>query len=156
MILAALIAVTLLVAAAGLSGCSGSSAAGEEQPPASIEKAANGQPSTLHLSQKAVDRLGIQTTAVRTVNQGTGASVTTSTSAGPRLSIPYSAVLYDPEGQTWVFTNPQPLVFMRAPIMIEHIQGDIAILSSGPPVGTLVVTVGAQVLYGTELGVGHE
>ncbi len=71
-----------------------------------------------------------------------------------RKIVPYAAVLYDPKGNTWVYTNPQPLVFIRQPIYIETIRGNEVILSGGPPAGTAVVTVGGAELYGTEFGVG--
>jgi uncharacterized protein YcfL len=129
-----------------LAACSSSSESAEEETAASVEQTAEGQPSRLTLSEKAVERLGIQTVAVQSV-EGTGAAATT---------IPYSVVLYDADGNTWAFTNPEPLVYIRAAITVEQIQGDMVILSSGPPVGTLVVSVGAQELLGTEVGVGHE
>lgn len=68
--------------------------------------------------------------------------------------LPYAAVLYDAKGQTWVYTNPEPLVFIRQPIQIDTIVGDEVILVDGPPAGTAVVTVGGAELYGTEFGVG--
>ena len=71
-----------------------------------------------------------------------------------RLVVPYSAVVYDPQGQTWTYTNPEPLVFTRHQISIEYIEGDEAILSDGPPAGTKVVTVGSAELSGFENGVG--
>ena len=71
-----------------------------------------------------------------------------------RKIIPYAAVLYDAKGQTWVYTNPEQLVFTRQPIHIDTIMGDEAFLVDGPPVGTAVVTVGGAELYGTEFGVG--
>jgi hypothetical protein len=141
LLLAALFAASLLVVVAGgLSACGGSEPAA--QPPASIEKAADGGPSRLTLTAQAVQRLGIQMAAVQ--------------ATGQELTIPYSAIIYDPDGNTWAFTNPSPLVFVRAPLTVDLIQGDTATLSSGPPAGTMVVTVGAEELWGTELGVGHE
>ncbi|RLT34469.1 MAG: hypothetical protein DWI59_06505, partial [Chloroflexi bacterium] len=71
-----------------------------------------------------------------------------------RKIIPYAALLYDPTGKTWVYTNPTELVFVRQPILIETIAGDDVILGDGPPTGTSVVTVGAAELYGAEFGVG--
>jgi hypothetical protein len=68
--------------------------------------------------------------------------------------VPYDAVLYDLNGETWVFTNPDPLVYVRAPIAVDYIEGDIAVLSAGPPAGTMVVTHGASQLYGAEAGIG--
>ena len=41
-------------------------------------------------------------------------------------------------------------------VTVDQLQGDTAYLSKGPAVGTLVVTVGAEELLGTEYGVGHE
>ncbi len=64
--------------------------------------------------------------------------------------VPYGAVLYDAKGRSWVYTNPEPLVFVRQKIEIQNIEGDQAALSSGPAVGTAIVTVGAMMLYGAE------
>jgi hypothetical protein len=71
-----------------------------------------------------------------------------------RKLIPYAAVLYDAKGNTWVYANPEPLVFIRQPIQIDTILGDEAKLIAGPRVGTAVVTVGGIELFGTEFGVG--
>ena len=71
-----------------------------------------------------------------------------------RKLVPYAAVLYDAQGKTWVYTNPEPLVFVRQSIQIDTVVGDETRLLAGPPVGTAVVTVGGAELYGTEFGVG--
>jgi hypothetical protein len=68
-----------------------------------------------------------------------------------RKVVPYNAVYYDPKGNPWVYLNPEPLVFHRQRIDIERIDGNFAVLNAGPPVGTSVVTVGAPLLYGTEI-----
>jgi hypothetical protein len=68
-----------------------------------------------------------------------------------RKVVPYSAVYYDAKGAAWLYVNPEPLVFHRQRIGVERIAGDWAVLSDGPPVGTTVVTVGAPLLYGTEI-----
>jgi hypothetical protein len=65
--------------------------------------------------------------------------------------VPYGAVYYDGKGAAWVYLNPQPLVFERQRIKVERVVGDLAVLAEGPPVGTPVVTVGAALLYGTEI-----
>jgi hypothetical protein len=87
------------------------------------------------LTEKAAERLNIQTAEV----SGT--------------TIPYAAVIYDTEGNTWVYTNPEPLTFNREPILIDHIDGDQAFLSQGLDSGTMVVTLGVSELYGAETGV---
>ena len=65
--------------------------------------------------------------------------------------VPNSAVYYDSNGDAWVYVNNEALVFERQPIVIASIIGDLAVLSDGPAVGTPVVTVGAALLYGTEI-----
>ena len=71
-----------------------------------------------------------------------------------RQVVPYAAVLYDAKGDTWVYTNPNPLTFVRHPIHIDYIEGDLAVLSDGPAAGTAVVLVGAAELFGAETGIG--
>jgi len=73
----------------------------------------------------------------------------------PKKVVPYSAILYDLAGDTWVYTNPKPSVFVREQVDIERIDKDLAVLNTGPAVGTQVVTVGAAELYGAESRVGH-
>ena len=69
-------------------------------------------------------------------------------------AIPYSALVYDKAGKTWVYTNPQGRDYVRQAIEVQRIEGDLAYLSSGPPVGTAVVTVGTAELWGVDTGVG--
>jgi hypothetical protein len=75
-------------------------------------------------------------------------------SGAQQTVIPYSAVIYDLQGQTWIYTSPEPLTFVRQSITVDYIEGDIAVLSEGPPAGTAVVTVGVAELYGLDTGVG--
>ena len=72
----------------------------------------------------------------------------------PQKIVPYSSVLYDVSGNTWVYTNPKPLVFVRHAITVDFIERDIAVLTDGPSVGTKVVSVGAAELLGAETGIG--
>lgn len=74
-------------------------------------------------------------------------------SGGARQSVPYQAVLYDDEGATWVYTSSEALVFVRARVKVDYVEGDLAILAESPPAGTRVVTVGLTELYGAEFGV---
>ena len=69
--------------------------------------------------------------------------------------VPYAAVLYDLLGDTWVYSQQEHLVYVRAPIVVDYIDGDLAVLSEGPPAGTAVVTAGASDLYGAETGIGR-
>ena len=113
--------------------------------PAYVELIEGTELSRVTLTQKAAERLDIQTADARDEQIGGTA----------RRVIPYSAVLYDAHGSAWAYTNPESLVYVRQAVTIERIDGDLAILTEGPAAGTKVVSVGGAMLYGTEYGVGH-
>jgi hypothetical protein len=73
----------------------------------------------------------------------------------PRSAVPYTALIYDLKGDTWVYTSTAELTFVRAPVKVDFIDGDLAILAEGPSAGIEVVSTGAAELYGTEFGVGE-
>lgn len=70
---------------------------------------------------------------------------------GAQKTVPYSAVYYDTKGTPWVYVNSKPLTYERQRIAVHRVVGNVAVLSEGPEVGTAVVTVGAALLYGTEI-----
>lgn len=70
---------------------------------------------------------------------------------GKQKVVPYGAVYYDAKGAAWVYVNTAPFTFERQRIGVDRIEGDLAVLTEGPPVGTPVVTVGAALLYGAEI-----
>jgi len=139
----------LLVMGLAVSACTSSSSqedAGSGTEPVSVEHPEGSDVARITLTEDAARRLDVQTTAVVPAGDaGSGQTV-----------IPYSAVLYDPSGDTWTYTSPKHLVFVRAPIDVDRIDGNSAILASGPPVGTDVVTVGGSELLGSEYEVGGE
>ena len=113
---------------------------GEGEKAAKVEKLDGGRHKVV-LVEEAAKRLGIETAEVASLPTG-------------RESVPYSAVIYDAEGHSWVFTNHEALSYIKAPITIDRIDGDRAILAEGPPVGTAVVSQGAEELFGVEDGIG--
>jgi hypothetical protein len=131
----------LAVAALAFGACGGGPTAAEPKAEAITiqEDAATGL-KTLTLSQKAAERLGVETVPVA--------------ASGAQLSIPYGAVVYDAQGKTWTYITESPLTYKRAEITVAEIDGDVARITAGPPSGTLVVTTGAAELYGAEIGVG--
>ena len=140
-----LMVVLLVLAALPLSACSESTVgAATKIQPALVEKIEGTEFNRLTLTEKAAERLDIQTDSVRE-EQMDGAQ---------RKVIPYSAILYDLNGGTWVYTSPAPLIFVRESITVDYIDGDMVILTDGPPSGTTIVTVGAPELYGADTGVG--
>jgi hypothetical protein len=118
-----------------LSACGSTSEAAEKVSPSRLEPIEGTELSRIILTEKAAERLGIETM----------------TASGD--SVPYAAVIYDIEGKTWVYTNPEPLTFVRAAIEIDRIEGDTAILLESLDSDWTVVTVGVSELYGTETGV---
>jgi RND family efflux transporter MFP subunit len=70
----------------------------------------------------------------------------------PGLVVPWSAVVHDYHGGTWVYENVSPHVYSRRRVVVRHVSGDSAVLDVGPAVGTKVVSEGAIELFGTEVG----
>ena len=101
------------------------------------------------------DDLFFVVTAGPEISVGTALLIELQSASGERLVVPYGSVVYDPDGRTWVYTNPDALVYERRPITIDYIDGDEAILLDGPPPGTAVVAVGAAELSGFEAGIGR-
>ena len=73
---------------------------------------------------------------------------------GPQLTVPVAALLYDLNGNTWIYINPEPLQFLRVPVVVDYILEDTVVLLEGPPAGTKVAVVGVAELHGADTGVG--
>lgn len=131
-----LMMVLTILAGLILSGCGGQiPVTGGKVAPVKLEPIEGTDFQRVILTEKAAQRINVQTAVVS------------------GNTIPYAAVIYDTEGNTWVYTNPAPLTFVREPIVVDHIDGDQAILSKGLDSGTTVVTLGVSELYGAETGV---
>jgi hypothetical protein len=106
-------------------------------------------------TDQAAQRTGVETVAIAVAP---ATLLPAGATPSPSMTVvPYSAVVYDPSGVTWVYTVPEPLTYMRAKVVVETVggaEGTEAVLSDGPPAGTTVVTKGVIELYGTELGIG--
>jgi RND family efflux transporter MFP subunit len=70
------------------------------------------------------------------------------------LVVPWSAVVHDVQGGTWVYEQTGPHRFARRRIEVLHVDRELAVLAAGPPPGARVVTAGVAELFGTEFGVG--
>jgi Cu/Ag efflux pump CusA len=125
-----------------VTGCQQVSAQGTDvataDKPAVLVPAEDGGPGSITLSAEAEERVGIETAAVV---------------GGEFSTVPYGAVVYDNQGAAWTFVRIGERTYQRAPIAIADIVGVQARLSSGPPAGTEVVTVGAAELVGVEAGI---
>ena len=139
------IGVLLLVTGLLLSACSGTEVgASTKVEPAIVETIEGTEFNRITLSEKAAERLDIQTTPVRD-EQVNGTE---------RKVIPYGALIYDLNGATWVYISPELLTFMREAITVDFIEGDMVVLVDGPPADTEVAMVGVAELYGIDTGIG--
>ena len=136
--------ITLLaLAALASAGCSESAGGGASggDAAATIQEVDGTDLVRVTLAPGAAERLGLEMGVVRQVPDG-------------GTAVPYAAVVYDPNGDTWVYTSPKDRTFVREPITVTSISGEEAFLSSGPEIGTEVVTVGTAELYGAEQEIG--
>ncbi len=124
-----------------LTGCAGHPAAHVVEHPAEVKDIPGSSLKTVILSEQAAKRLDVRTDEV-------------SEQGGQRL-VPYSSVIYDPQGRTWVYTSSAPRTFVREEIEIDRIVSDRVLLRSGPPPGTVIASRAVAELYGTEFKVGH-
>jgi len=137
--------VTVIAVVAILPALAGCRAAASEPvtkaEPAHVEHVEGSEISAVTLTARAAERLGIVTVPAR--------------ASGSGVVIPYSAVLYEADGTTWAYVQEGDLRYIRHALEIETIEGEDAMLVSGPPAGAAVVSVGATELYGTEFEIGH-
>lgn len=134
----------LLVGAVALAACGNAGAAQKaEAPPSRIVEVPNSNVRHIVLTERAIDRLGLETTPVAAGTDGT-------------TEVPYSAVIYTPTGRTWVYAQVAARTFERSEVVVGRVDAERAVLQSGPAVGTPVVSVAAAEVYGTEFFSDHE
>lgn len=127
--------ILMIVAALQLAACAPDYSTTTKIEPATVKEIDGSELKQVILTEKAAERIGLETVS----SQG--------------MVVPYSAVIYDTEGNTWIYTNPEPLTFVRAPIEIDHIEGNQAFLSQELESDAPIVTVGVIEIYGAETGV---
>lgn len=125
-----------------LSGCSEPQAEAEAAKLEAVKVVKVGEVNEITLTPKAAERLGMKTAPM------------VAGPTGSQLAVPHSSLLYDPDGKTFIYTSPRELVFKRAEVTVLRIAGGTVVLTTGPSLGTAVVTVGAAELFGVDTGVG--
>lgn len=68
------------------------------------------------------------------------------------LTVPWGAVVYDIHGGTWVYEQVDSHRYARRRVVVGYTVGRDAVLASGPAAGSMIVTAGAQELFGAETG----
>jgi hypothetical protein len=107
--------------------------------PATVEPIEGQEIARVILTEDAARRIRLDTSAVA--------------GSGDRLTVPDSAIWVDVNGDEWVYTSPEPLVFVRAGVVVTRYDDGTAHLSKGPAPGTNVVSVGVPELIGSEFGI---
>jgi hypothetical protein len=107
--------------------------------PSKVEPIKGSELSRVILTEDAARRIGLDTAPV--------------TSRGERTVVPESAVWVDVNGDEWVYTNPETLVFIRAQVVVDRYDEGSAFLSDGPAPGTAVASIGVPQLIGSEFGI---
>lgn len=131
-------ALPVIIAVAALAGCSHPSVAAGPPPPAHVKAGQNGAASVV-LTPLGARQAGIQTAVV-------------TPAAGGQAVVPYSALLYQPDGSSVIYTVTGPLTYTLVRVTVTGIQGD-SVYVIGPAPGTTVVTVGGEELLGVQDGV---
>lgn len=123
-----------------LTGCGGDPSGEDRERPVLVESIPDSELKMLTLTQSAADRLNIQTSTVEVAAEG--------------WVVPSAAVIIDATGTYWVYTNPEPLVFVRKELGGVYEKDLHAFFERGPEAGTPIVTLGVPELYGAEFGIG--
>jgi multidrug efflux pump subunit AcrA (membrane-fusion protein) len=134
--LALLVAVVLVGAIAGCSNA-GDGSDDEVRAPSTLTEV--GELKQVTLTEDAEIRLDLETAVAE---EARGLTV-----------VPYAALIYDGAGDPWVYTVPEARSYLRAPVVVDSIDGDDVRISEGLRPGTEVLTVGAAEVYGSELGI---
>jgi len=145
-----------------LTGCLYRPPYADVEPPASVEEIEGDkyELKKVTFTEKAMERTGVEI--------GEVAKLQGPRKDSPQLAVPYGALFYDYKGYEWVYTNPEPRVFVRSKVKVDYIDGEVdtsmeswdrarkmvVYLKEGPEVGTKIVTVGASQMYGEEKGYG--
>lgn len=142
-----LMVVGLITAVPQFLGCHTSvSTHANYEPPSHVEEIEGSDLHKVTWTKKAAQRTGLETGKVTQVKAREGEE---------KRAVPYSSILYTPDGKTWLYKMPEDRTFIRHEIEIDYIEGQLVFLDNGPPIGTTVVTVGVPEIYGSEFEVGH-
>jgi hypothetical protein len=135
---ARLLAFGLVVLVAGLtvSACSEVESNLRETYPYTVEPIKGSDVQRVRMKDETAALLPVETTTVRR--------------EGKRTVVPHAALIYNPDGDSFVYTKPKAETYVRALVKVVGVEGDEAMLSDGPRAATTIVTTGAAELLATE------
>src|SRR5262245_40824555 len=109
-------AAALLAALMPLTGCQKQSKP-QTIVPATAEKIEGSKVKKITFTERAVERVGLK---LGEVSEQKGPR-----HESPQLAVPYGALIYDPDGTEWVYTSPEPRVFIREKVKVDYIHGAV-------------------------------
>ena len=131
----------LLAAGLPLAACSGQeSHSAQEEHSTRVERTRGSDVARVTLTETEIEKIDLRMTEVREME----------VDGSVRSFVPYSSIVYDSSGGTWVYTSPEPRTFVRQAVSVDRINGDWALLHEGPAVGTSIASLGVAELYGSE------
>jgi hypothetical protein len=135
---ARLLAAGLAVVASGLvlSACEEVSSNLREAQPYKVQPIKGTDRNTVTMADETAGLLPVETTAMR--------------GNGKQKVVPHNALIYNPDGDVFVYTKPKPETYVRRPVRVARVSGDRVWLSAGPEAGTTIVTTGSAELLATE------
>jgi hypothetical protein len=139
---ATLTTLTAAVAAA-LAGCSTSSSTASQPPTSKLVQVPGSSEPSIVLTRLGAERIGLKTAPVTVAHGG-------------EATFPYTALLYESNGQAAVYVSTGTLTFRRALVTVDTVTGNVVVVKSGVIPGQRVATDGAEELLGVQNGVGEE
>jgi multidrug efflux pump subunit AcrA (membrane-fusion protein) len=140
---AAVTAVAAAALAAFLAGCATPASTASQPPTSKLVRVPGSAEPSIVLTQLGAKRIGLETASVTGAPRG-------------ESTFPYTALLYEPNGQAAVYVATGTLTFRRAFVTVDTIAGNVVIVKSGVTPGQHVATDGAEELLGLQNGVGEE
>jgi len=67
-------------------------------------------------------------------------------------AVPWSSVIHDAYGGTWVYEQVAPLTYARRRVLLRYVSDGFAAIDAGPPLGAKLATTSVSELFGTEMG----
>jgi hypothetical protein len=133
-----LLATGLAVVASGLalSACEEVPSNLREAQPYKVQPIKGTDRNLVSMADETAGLLPVRTTEVREID-------------GKKV-VPHDALIYNPDGDVFVYTKPKSETYVRRPVRVERVTGDRAWLAAGPETGTTIVTTGSAELLATE------
>jgi hypothetical protein len=131
------------MAVTALAGCAPTSSQTSVPPTVKLVPTPGNSVPSIQLTPLGATRIGLETVPV-TVGQGGVAE------------FPYTALLYEPNGQPAVYVTSGTLTYTRHFVTVTLIGGGMVTVKSGVTPGDRVVTTGSEELLGVQNGVGEE